>query len=299
AEGKLDQEKVMILNHKEAIRYLVENAPRIQVDRNVVCTLHYLLSDGLIEWKYAGKIRDHGVRIGGSTYIPLENPKQLERQLNQIAKKGALISNPFEKSLFLLIHISYLQAFADVNKRTARLSANLPLITNNLVPLSFNAIEVEDYMSAMIAVYELQDVTPLVDLYVYSYLRTCAAYDSTVKSLGFDEIRVRYRTERRAMLREILNRCLMGASLQEFITEETKKTIPKEVQKAFLEDLHEDLEQLDESRLVGLGITSEELQGWLQKVEKKKIEEHPFFGMSSDRNQSVEEIMEKLRSPRR
>ncbi len=91
-----------------------------------------------------------------------------------------------------------MQAFSDVNKRTARLSANIPLIKNNFVPLSFNDVEREDYTSAMIAIYELQDIRPLLDLYVFSYMRTCALYDSTVKSMGFDEIRVRYRQQRRA-----------------------------------------------------------------------------------------------------
>ncbi|MEN9654295.1 MAG: hypothetical protein RL235_407, partial [Chlamydiota bacterium] len=43
AEGKLDEERAMILNHKEAIRYLVDNAPKIEVCRNVICTLHFLL----------------------------------------------------------------------------------------------------------------------------------------------------------------------------------------------------------------------------------------------------------------
>jgi Fic family protein len=186
AEGKLDEEKIMILNHKEAIRYLVDNAPRLEVNRNVICTLHYLLSDGLVEPAEAGKVRKHGVRIGGSVYLPFEGPKRLELQLEKITNKAALIKDPFEQSAFLLVHISYLQAFADVNKRTARLSANISLIKNNLVPLAFNDVRVDDYMSAIIAIYELQDVHPLVDLYFYSYMRTCAAYDSTLQAIGFD-----------------------------------------------------------------------------------------------------------------
>lgn len=135
AEGKLDEEKAMILNHKEAIRYLVNNAPRLFVKDQEIYTLHYLLSDGLVESKYAGKVRDYGVRIGGSTYMPFEDPRRLEFQLRKIADKAELIEDPFEQSFFLLIHVSYLQAFADVNKRTARLCSNISLITKNLVPL--------------------------------------------------------------------------------------------------------------------------------------------------------------------
>ncbi|OFZ16403.1 MAG: hypothetical protein A2X86_22055 [Bdellovibrionales bacterium GWA2_49_15] len=43
-----------------------------------------------------------------------------------------LIHDPFEQSFFALAHLSYMQAFEDVNKRTARLVANIPLIKTNL-----------------------------------------------------------------------------------------------------------------------------------------------------------------------
>lgn len=263
AEGKLDEEKVMILNHKEAIRYLIDNASRLIISLQTVCTLHFLLSDGLVEPQYAGKVRDHAVRIGGSTHMPFEHPGRLQLQLEQIADKAAKIEDPFEQSFFLLVHISYLQAFADVNKRTARLSANISLITQNLVPLSFNDVEVQDYLSAIIAIYELQDIRPLVDLYVYSYMQTCAAYDTTVKALGFDEVRVRYRQQRRSVISEIIRKRLVGSSMEEYIRTETRESIPESDRQAFIEDAMEDLEQIDYSRIVGLGITPEQLDEWL------------------------------------
>lgn len=267
-QGKLDEEKVMILNHKEAIRYLVDNAPRVEANRNVVCTLHYLLSDGLVEPQYAGKVRDYSVRIGGSTYLPFEDSKRLQLQLDEIMRKAQVIKDPFEQSLFLLVHISYLQAFADVNKRTARLSANIPLITGNLVPLAFSDVEVKDYMSAIIAIYELQDVRPIADLYVYSYMRTCAAYDSTVKALGFDEVRVRYRQLRRSIVREIILQRVV--EFRTYIQEKSEKIIPKTAQKAFLEDVLEDLEQLDYSRIAGLGVSLQDVDDWLELYRIKK-----------------------------
>lgn len=262
AKGKLDEEKVMILNHKEAIRYLVDNARMLEIRSNVIYTVHYLLSDGLVDSSEAGKVRKHGVRIGGSTYIPFEDPKRLEQQLEKIAAKARLIKDPFEQSIFLLVHLSYLQPFIDVNKRMARLAANIPLIKNNLVPLSFSDIQVDDYMSAMIAIYELQDVRPLVDLYFYSYMRTCAAYDSTVKAMGFDEIRVRYRQERRGVIREIILQGLVKDELEAYVKEEADKLIPVTARDEFINDVMEDLTQIDESRLAGLGISQDQLKNW-------------------------------------
>ena len=91
-EDKLEEEKIMILNHKEAIRYLVDNAHRLNVSVQTIYTLHYLLADGLVESRYAGKVRDHGVRIGGSTYIPYEGKNQLQQQLIYITEKAAPVS---------------------------------------------------------------------------------------------------------------------------------------------------------------------------------------------------------------
>jgi hypothetical protein len=42
-----------------------------------------------------------------------------------------------EQAFFALVHLAYLQAFEDVNKRVSRLAANIPLIRGNLCPLSF------------------------------------------------------------------------------------------------------------------------------------------------------------------
>ncbi len=261
AVGKLDDEAVMILNHKEAIRYLVDRAPYLTVSTETFCTLHYLLADGLVDSMDAGKVRISGVRIGGSTYMPYENPKMLKYQLDRIAEKAALIEDPYEQSCFLLIHISYLQAFIDVNKRTARLCSNIPLVKHNLVPLSFNDVEKEDYTAALLAIYELQDVRPLVDLYVFSYLRTAAMYDSTVKVLGFDEVRIRYRTQRRVILREIIVREYRGAALQTYVSEQASQ-IPEKDRAAFIEDIDEDVKYMDLSRIAGLGVTPEELKKW-------------------------------------
>ena len=269
-EGKLDEEKVMILNHKEAIRYLVDQAPYINLSPQTFCTLHYLLSDGLVETQHAGKIRDHGVRIGGSTYIPYENPNRLNNQLGQIAEKASSIEDPYEQSFFLLVHLTYLQPFIDVNKRTARLSANIPLVKKNLVPLSFNDVEREDYTAAVIAIYELQDIQPLVDVYAFSYLRGCALYDSTVKTLGFDEVRVRYRAERRNALREIITQRLHGEALRKYIASQATENVAEKEREAFIQDIGEDLEQMDESRIAGLGVPFAEFKRWREKLPPTK-----------------------------
>ena len=262
ADGKLDEEMVMILNHKEAIRHLVDNATRLEVAYDEICTLHYLLSDGLVPVSNAGKTRDHGVRVGGSTYVPLENERLLVQQLSTIAERAAAIDNPHEQSLFLLVHIAYLQAFNDVNKRTSRLCANIPLIRHNRVPLSFNMIEKDDYASAMIAVYELNDCQPMAELYYASYVRTCLEYDATAEAMGFDEIRVRYRQQRRDAVGTIVNQELTASAVDEFLTT-AAQTIPTEHRDLFVEDVKEDLDALSPQRIAGLTVSQRQLQRYL------------------------------------
>lgn len=262
--GKLDAEKMMILNHKEAIRHLVDSAQKIKIDFNEICTLHFLLSDGLVSTQYSGKVRDHGVRISASTYVPLENPTELEHYLKIICQQARQINDAFECSFFLLSQIAYLQAFTDVNKRTSRLSANIPLIQHNHAPLSFNDVEKEDYNSAVIALYELNDIKPLATLYHFSYLRSCDQYNVNVEAMGFDEVRVRYRAQRRDIVRYIILNQLTGTAIDNYI--QTQLTpIPSSDRSRFLTTITEDLHAINPHRIAGLGITLQQLKSWLAK----------------------------------
>jgi Fic family protein len=269
SEHKLDEERVMILNHKEAIRFLVDQAQKISPSVASIKTLHYLLSDGLVPPADSGQVRKNAVRISGTTYSPLESSKALETILGKISKTALKIINPFEQSLFLLTHLAYLQAFIDVNKRTSRLAANIPLIKGNCTPLSFNDVSKEDYLNAMISIYELTEPAPLAMLYVQSYLRTVAQYKTISESINFDEIRVRYRTERRALLREII---LINPSAKKLalLIKTNAEKIPEAARSNFLEDLQEDLDSLGPHQLSGLGLNQKDLDSYLRDQTKQK-----------------------------
>jgi len=262
--GKLDEERVMILNHKEAIRYLVDNAARLEITPTEIFTLHYLLSDGLVASKNAGRIREEGVRIGSSTYHPMENPALLKKTLNKICDKASVIKDPFEQSIFLLAHIACLQAFIDVNKRVSRLSANIPLIKHNFIPLSFNDVDKLYYADAMIAIYELNDISALADIYRFSYRRSCEHHKITAQVLGFDEVRVRYRAVRREIVRGIINENLQGIDMRGYIVENTTGAVPVKEQKAFIKTVYDDLDTISLSTVRGMGIAQAELAHWLE-----------------------------------
>ena len=49
ADGKMSEETVMVLNHKEAISFLVENDQEIDLNNRTIYYLHNLLSEDLIK----------------------------------------------------------------------------------------------------------------------------------------------------------------------------------------------------------------------------------------------------------
>lgn len=263
ADNKLDAEKIMLLNHKEAIRFLVDGIKRMTISADNIRSLHYLLADGLVVPGAAGQIRKDAVRVSSTTYIPMDNSERLAQQLTRLADKAQMILDPFEQSFFLLVHLAYLQAFIDVNKRTARLACNIPLIHHNLVPLSFNDIDKDDYATAVIVSYEKNDITPLAELYVSSYLRSCKRYSATTESLGIDLLRVQYRQVRRECIREIVQQCLHGTELAHYIQEQTEQRVPALHQEKFTADLQADLANLAPFSIAGMGISLRELETWL------------------------------------
>ncbi|MDP2827127.1 MAG: Fic family protein [Sulfuricellaceae bacterium] len=138
AQGKAAIETQMILNHKTAIELLVENIGEMAFDRYTLMNLHSALAENLLPNPAdEGRIRQHAVNIGKSVYRPLSTPQQLEAALKVVLDKANQTADPFEQSFFMMVHLPYLQAFADINKRTSRLAANLPLFRANLCPLTF------------------------------------------------------------------------------------------------------------------------------------------------------------------
>jgi len=206
ASGKEASEAQMILNHKASIEYIVESSMDARISSHVIRSLHALLSENLLgDSSASGRIRKIAVEIGGSTYIPIDNPHTLSDYFTQFIKKLNKINDPFEKSLFSLIHLSYLQAFEDVNKRTARLLANIPLIKENLKPLSFIDVNQTAYINALLGVYEKNDVHLIRDLYLWAYQRSSQRYSAVQQSMAEPNIlKLKYRSIIQDIIQEVV-----------------------------------------------------------------------------------------------
>jgi hypothetical protein len=206
AEGKDAENAQMILNHKNAIEFIVESAEIIGFDRRTLTTLHSALSENLLgDPSDEGSLRQRPVQITGTRYVPIAIPQVIEDTFDLLLRKAAAIPDPFEQAFFGMVHIPYLQPFSDVNKRTSRLAANIPLIRANLCPLSFVDVPERAYVEGTLGVYELTRVELLRDVFVWAYARSCAQYkvvrDSLVQP---DPMRLKYRNELAAVVREIV-----------------------------------------------------------------------------------------------
>ncbi len=146
-----DLDATMLLNHKDAIEFMVDAVPEYGITAPVVRNIQSLLMQGLLDNPDAvGAIRNTVVNITNSVYLPTQAPALLEEMLGLVIEKARHIKNPVESAFFLWVNIAYLQPFEDGNKRTSRLCANLPLMLSNCAPLSFLDVEQADYAIAVV-----------------------------------------------------------------------------------------------------------------------------------------------------
>ena len=88
----------MILNHKDAIEFLVNAAEDTGFNRHTILNLHALLADNLLpDPAAAGRLRQIAVGIGGSVFHPLEVPQLVEECFDRVLATASAIDDPFEQ----------------------------------------------------------------------------------------------------------------------------------------------------------------------------------------------------------
>lgn len=265
AQGKDATEAQMILNHKMAIEYVVENAAVDHLNALDIRSIHALLSENLLgDPSASGKIRQLAVGISGTTYLPLENPYLLEECFKTIVEKFNAIKDEFEQSLFALVHLSYLQAFEDVNKRTVRLVANIPFIKKNLKPLSFIDLNKEAYVTSLIGVYEKNDVSLIADLYIWAYTRSSQRYTAIQQSLGEPNLlKFKYRQLIHEIVREIVLEKTVGSQVVHKIRNLIEdKRAPVEDRAELFKLIETEIMSLHEGNAARFKIRPSEYQTW-------------------------------------
>jgi Fic family protein len=207
AEHKSTLEAQMLLNHKEAIEFMVRSIDDIGFNRYTVLNLHGLLSNNLLaDAGASGRLRHIGVGISHSVYEPSAVPQQISDMFDVILLKAGQIENPFEQAFFIMVHLPYLQPFDDVNKRVSRLACNIPFARHNLSPLSFVDVQDDLYICGLLGVYELNSIVLLKDVFLWAYERSAVRYAAIRQTVGEpDPFRLKYRNEMSELIHQIIS----------------------------------------------------------------------------------------------
>lgn len=263
ADDKTAAEAQMILNHKDAIEFIVQTGDEIGFNRYTITNLHALLSNNLLPDPAAsGRLRTFGVGIGNSVFTPLGIPQQIEEMFEAILKKADAIENPFEQAFFIMVHLPYLQPFDDVNKRVSRLTANLPLNKHNLSPLAFVDVPNELYIQGTLGVYELNRVELLKDVFMWAYERSALRYAALRQSLGEpDTFRLKYRDDIRGLVSDIVVNALPPEKARILINERAAR-LPQGDREKFVETVDTELLSLHDGNFARYWIRPSQFKEW-------------------------------------
>jgi hypothetical protein len=263
ADDKTAAEAQMILNHKDAIEFIVEAADEIGFNRYSLMNLHGMLSNNLLPDPAAsGRLRTFGVGIGNSVFTPLAIPQQIEIMFDLLLAKTDQIQDPFEQAFFIMVQLPYLQPFDDVNKRVSRLAANIPFAKRNLSPLAFVDVPDELYIQGMLAVYELNRVELLKDVFMWAYERSALRYAALRQSLGEpDQFRLKYREQIRTMIAVIVSGALSPKQAKAEI-KNNAADLPEIDRDKFIETVETELLSLHDGNFARYRIKPSEFAAW-------------------------------------
>ena len=167
AEGKNKEEAVMLLNHKDALRFVLDNPDYLEtLSISHIEDIHALLTKELSVDK---GLRHRRMGITGTQYHPLDNEFQIREAMRDTCALINSRENVFEKALLTLALLSYIQPFMDGNKRTARITSNALLIANGYCPLSFRTVDSIDYKKAMLVFYEQNNLYAFKQIFISQY----------------------------------------------------------------------------------------------------------------------------------
>ena len=262
-DTKTAKEAQMILNHKDAIEFIVQAAEEIGYNRYTILNLHAMLANNLLADPQApGRLRAIAIGISGSTYTPLAIPQLISELFDLILEKATQIENPFEQSFFIMVHLPYLQPFDDVNKRVSRISANIPFVKRNLSPLSFIDVPDDSYSQGMLGVYEQNDVSLLKDVFLWAYERSASRYAVIRQSLGEpDTFKLKYRTQIRELIGTIILDALTSKDAAKLIRGKAEQ-LPEGDREQFIKAVETEVLSLHEGNFARYRVSSKEFARW-------------------------------------
>lgn len=174
ASGKTKEEAIMLLNHKDALDFVLDVPDYLkELSAHRIEEIHSILTK---ELEVDRNIRHRRIGITGTNYRPLDNEFQIREALEDTCTLVNGKDNVFEKALLTLVLLSYIQAFVDGNKRTARITSNAVLIANGYCPISFRTVDSIDYKKALLMFYEQNNIAAFKKIFIEQFLFAVKTY---------------------------------------------------------------------------------------------------------------------------
>lgn len=174
ASGKTKEEAIMLLNHKDALDFVLDIPDYLkELSVHRIEDIHSILTK---ELEVDRNIRHRRVGITGTNYRPLDNEFQIREALEDTCTLVNGKDNVFEKAFLTLVLLSYIQAFVDGNKRTARITSNAILIANGYCPISFRTVDSIDYKKALLMFYEQNNIAAFKKIFIEQFLFAVKTY---------------------------------------------------------------------------------------------------------------------------
>ena len=174
ASGKTKEEAIMLLNHKDALDFVLDIPDYLkELSVHRIEDIHSILTK---ELEVDRNIRHRRVGITGTNYRPLDNEFQIREALEDTCTLVNGKDNVFEKAFLTLVLLSYIQAFVDGNKRTARITSNAVLIANGYCPISFRTVDSIDYKKALLMFYEQNNIAAFKKIFIEQFLFAVKTY---------------------------------------------------------------------------------------------------------------------------
>jgi Fic family protein len=167
AAGKSKDEAIMLLNHKDALDFIIKNPNYLfPLAISKIEDIHGILTK---ELGVERNLRRRRAGISGTNFKPIDNEFQIREALTEMCELINKKESVFEQALLALILLSYIQPFVDGNKRTARIVSNAILINNKHCPISYRTVDSIDYKKAMLLFYEQNNITTVKKIFIEQF----------------------------------------------------------------------------------------------------------------------------------
>ena len=151
-----------ILNIKASWDYIIKLSrnENIEINKTTICSIHNIVAKD--EALIVGDFRNGNIGIAGTINYKCIEASDLASIFSNDINIINNINNPLEKAILINLWLSYCQFFYDGNKRTARLTSNLILLSNNVGVLSIPARYKHEYNSLMLEFYETLEADNII-----------------------------------------------------------------------------------------------------------------------------------------